>query len=98
MTEKIIALEELPGPFQTILQGIMRMVPDRDKDDLNLQRLLAFRLRIDGEAVLREYLVAKIRDAIKSAYTGSLYAFLKDDLTQKPAAGDTAPPPPPGQA
>ena len=61
----------------------MRMVPDRDKNDISLQRLLAFRLRIDGEAALNEYLIRKIRETIKCAYTGSLYEFLKDDLIEK---------------
>jgi hypothetical protein len=40
-------------------------------------------LRIDGEAELSEYLIRKIRETIKCAYTGSLYNFLKDDLIEK---------------
>jgi hypothetical protein len=83
MTEKIISIEEQPGPFQMLLKHILRMVPDRDKDDIQLHRLLAFRLRLDGEAALREYLMVKIRQAIQCGYTGSLYAFLKDDLQEK---------------
>ena len=83
MSDKLITIEEQEGPFQTVFQRIMRMVPDRDKHDKNLQRLLAFRLRIDGEAVLAEYLIRKIRETIKCAYTGSLYNFLKDDLIEK---------------
>jgi hypothetical protein len=83
MSKKLITIEEQEGPFKTVLQRIMRMVPDRDKNDKNLQRLLAFRLRIDGEAALSEYLIRKIRETIKCAYTGSLYAFLKDDLIEK---------------
>lgn len=91
MTEKIIALEELPGPLQSVLHSVLQMVPDRDKDDIHLQRLLAFRLRIDGEAALREYLMTQIRDAIQCAYTGSLYEFLKDDLKQKTTGPDQGP-------
>ena len=72
MSDKIITLEEQSGPFQTVFRRIMRMVPDRDRDDKNLQRLLAFRLKIDGEAVLSEFLIRKIRETIKCAYTGSL--------------------------
>ena len=83
MSDKLIALEEQEGPFQNVFQRIMRMVPDRDKNDKNLQRLLAFRLRIDGEAALNEYLIRKIRETIKCAYTGSLYDFLKNDLIAK---------------
>ena len=78
----------------------MRMVPDRDKDDKNLQRLLAFRLRIDGEAALSEYLILKIRETIKCSYTGSLYNFLKDDLIEKECSSDEdgLDPDPPGAA
>src|SRR5210317_1551064 len=83
MSDKLITIEAQDGPFQTVFQRIMRMVPDRDKSDKNLQRLLAFRLRIDGEAALSEYLIRKIRETIRCAYTGSLYNFLKDDLIEK---------------
>lgn len=83
MDRKIIAIEEQEGPFQMMFQRIMRMVPDRDKEDKNLQRLLAFRLRQDGEATINEYLVRKIRDIIQCGYTGSLYDYLKDDVHAK---------------
>ena len=98
MSDKLISLEEQDGPFQDIFQRVMRMVPDRDKNDKNLQRLLAFRLKLDGEAVLNEFLIRKIRETIKCAYTGSLYEFLKDDLIEKECrpevdeAGDDDPP------
>jgi hypothetical protein len=83
MTDKVITIEDQDGPYQALFQKILRMVPDRDRNDKNLQRLLAFRLRIDGEAALSEYLINKIREAIKCAYTGKLYDFLKDDLIEK---------------
>jgi hypothetical protein len=83
MSDKIISLEEQDGPFKNVFQRIMRMVPDRDKNDKNLQRLLAFRLKIDGEAALSEFLIRKIRETIKCAYTGSLYDFLKNDIIEK---------------
>ncbi|MEE4263929.1 MAG: hypothetical protein V2I56_14665 [Desulfobacteraceae bacterium] len=101
MSDKLITLEEQSGPFQTVFQRIMRMVPDRDKNDKNLQRLLAFRLKIDGEAALSEFLIRKIRETIKCAYTGSLYEFLKDDLIEKkcrPDAGVAEDDQPPGAA
>ena len=83
MADNLITIEEQDGPFQNVFQRIMRMVPDRDKKDKDLQRLLAFRLKIDGEAALSEFLIRKIRETIKCAYTGSLYDFLKDDLIEK---------------
>ena len=101
MSDKLIILEEQGGPFQAVFQRIMRMVPDRDKNDKNLQRLLAFRLKIDGEAVLNEFLIRKIRETIKCAYTGSLYKFLKDDLIEKecrPDAEEAEDDEPPGAA
>ena len=97
MSDKLVTIENLDGPYQPIFQRIMRMVPDRDKNDKNLQRLLAFRLRIDGEAALNEYLIRKIRETIKCAYTGKLYDFLKDDLIEKTCtkeAEETNPEPP----
>ena len=88
MSDKLVTIEEQDGPYKPLLQRIMRMVPDRDKNDKNLQRLLAFRLRIDGEAALSEYLIHKIKEAIKCVYKGKLYDFLKDDLIEKNCAMD----------
>ena len=101
MSDKLISLEEQDGPFQDVFQRVMRMVPDRDKNDKNLQRLLAFRLKLDGEAVLNEFLIRKIRETIKCAYTGSLYEFLKDDLIEKecrPEVDEAEDDDPPGAA
>jgi hypothetical protein len=80
---QIIAIEDLEGPFQDELQRIMRIIPEKDKDDKQLQRLIAFRLKLDGEAVTREYLVKKIEEIIRCNYAGRLYEFLKDDLKEK---------------
>lgn len=79
MDDKIISIESAEGPYQLVLKRIWRMVPDRDKDDLDLKRLLAFRVRVDGEAVTSEYLMRKIRDMIQCAYKGRLFDFLKDN-------------------
>ena len=94
MTKKVISIEETEGAFQMSLQRVMRMVPDRDKKDISLQRLLAFRLKIDGESAINEYLIHKIREMIRCAYTGRLYDFLKDDLQEK-ACSDIEPDSPP---
>ena len=90
MTGKLISIEEENGPFQVVFQRVMRIVPDRDKRDKNLQRLIAFRLRTDGEAETSEYLIRKSREIIRCSYTGTLYDFLKDDLEEKACK---APPP-----
>ena len=88
MSEKIIAIEKSDGPFQDSLQKIMGLVPDRDKNDEKLQRLIAFRLKIDGEAPTAEYLMLKIRETIECSYSGSLYDFLKNDTAEKDCAPD----------
>jgi len=98
MTAKIISLEETDGAFKVSLQRVMRMVPDRDKGDVSLQRLLAFRLKLDGEAAISEYLIHKIREMIKCAYTGSLYDFLKDDLQERACKDAGLDPDAPGAA
>ena len=83
MTEKIIAIEEDKGPFQKTFQRIMNLVPQRDRDDKKLQRLIAFRLKIDGEVFTSDYLARKIRETLQCGYSGSLYDFLKDDFQEK---------------
>ena len=98
MAGKIISIEEQTGAFQTTFQRVMRMVPDRDKQDKKLQRLIAFRLKVDGEAAVSVYLIKKIKGAIKCSFNGSLYDYLKDDLLEKTCAGDDLEDPPPGAA
>ena len=93
--DKIISIESVEGPYQLMYKRIWRMVPDRDKDDLELKRLLAFRVRVDGEAATSEYLMRKIRDMIQCAYKGRLYDFLKSDAIEAgclPTAPSTDPP------
>ena len=87
MSDKLITLEDQEGPFQMVFKRVMRMVPDRDKKDKKLQRLIAFRLRIDGEAATTEYLIRKIKAAIKCAHTSSFYDFLKDDFQKTSRSG-----------
>lgn len=83
MTGKVIAIEERAGPFQMIFQRTMRMVPERDRENKDIQRLIAFRLQQDGEARTNEYLIRKIRDMIQCGYIGRLYDYLKDDIEEK---------------
>ena len=89
MREKIIHLEDKDSLLSAQLEGIIRMVPDRDKTDQSLRRLLAFRLRIDGEDRIRQYLMRKIRAAIDCGYTGNFYDFIKDDLKEQECLSDT---------
>ena len=93
--DKVISIESLGGPLYMMLQNVLRMVPDRDRHDVALMRLLAFRLRIDGEGATREYLMRNIRDMIQCRYNGRLYEFLKnDDLSATCAPPPSGPDPP----
>lgn len=78
MNPKLIAIENRSGPFRMIFQRVMRMVPDRDKDDKRLQRMLAFRLINDGEAATASYLIRNIRHFIHQPAPISFYDFLVD--------------------
>ena len=98
MSDKIISIEEQEGPLQMAFQRVMRMVPERDKQDKKLQRLIAFRLRLDGEAALREYLIKKIKEAIKCSYSGSMYNYLKDDIEARECEDSDLDDTPPGAA
>ena len=93
MSGKIISLEDSDGPLHAVLERTLRMVPERDRSDTCLQRLIAFRLKSDGENATREFLVQKIREMIQCAYPGRLFDFLKDDEKLKecglaPNSGD----------
>jgi len=93
--EKVIAIEKEEGAFQIIFQRTMRMVPERDKNDAKLQRLIAFRLKTDGEGPTNEYLIRKIREVIRCGYTGSFYDYLKDDQKEKECGIEKGAPDPP---
>ena len=98
MADNLIAIEEMNGPYQTVFQRVMRMVPDRDRTDKKLQRLLAFRLMRDGEAEIREFLIREIRNIIRCAYTGSLYQYLTDEKIRAQCSSHLSPPEPPAVA
>lgn len=98
MTADIINIEDRDDALHAILERVMLLVPEKDKKDLNLQRIIAFRLKLDGEPETRAYLVKKIEETIKCAYTGSLYEFLKDDIQEKECASKQKKPDPPDVA
>ena len=83
MANIIIALERREGPYQKTFSNVMRMVPAKDRSDEKLQRLIAFRLRIDGEGDTREYLIRNIKQIIKAGYTGPMYDYLTNKTVSK---------------
>jgi hypothetical protein len=92
MSAELISIEEVLGGDSRMLMRLMRLVPDKDKDDDCLRRLVAFRLLKDGEKRTQVFLLAKIRKMIQSAYTGRLYDFIRDD-SRHGVSGPTNDPP-----
>lgn len=88
MNRKIITVESREGTSHVGLPRVMRMVPDSDKDDKRLQRLLAFRLLHDGEAATCEYLMRHIRRYIRHPGPHRLYDFLVQEQARVSAGSD----------
>jgi len=98
MTADIITIEDRDDDLHAILERVMLLVPEKDKQDRNLQHIIAFRLKLDGEPETRAYLVKKIEETIQCNYTGSLYEFLKDDIREKECFSKKEHPDPPDVA
>jgi len=98
MTADIIDIEDHDKALRAVLEKVMQMVPEKDRQDQSLQRIIAFRLKLDGETTTRAYLVKKIEEIIQCAYTGSLYDFLKDDIQEKECTARKDDPGPPDVA
>ena len=98
MDAKIITVENRQGTPRIILQRVLRMVPDRDKQDKRLQRLLAFRVRHDGEAATCEYLMRHIRRYVRHPDPRSFYEFLLKGQGDSGIEGRPRDPDPPGAA
>ncbi len=98
MTADIINIEDRDDALHAELERVLLLVPKKDRQDRLLQRIIAFRLKLDGEAETRAYLVNKIEEIIQCAYTGSLYEFLKDDIQEKECIAKKDKPEPPDVA
>ncbi len=100
MNHNVISIEGSRRIPRFVLQRVMRMVPDRDKNDRRLQRLLAFRLEHDGEAATCEYLMRHIRNYIRRPEPRCFYDFLIQTHETGPRSSDGAgrDPDPPGAA
>lgn len=82
MTDNLINIENQGGVRHMVLQRLLRMVPDRDRDDARLQRLLAFRIGIDGEGATAEWLLTRIRELIQAGSGAPLYDFITPASTE----------------
>ncbi len=94
MHPKLIAIENRSGPFRMIFQRVLRIVPDKDKSDKRLQRLLAFRLINDAEAATASYLIRHIRHYVHQPSPKSFYDYL---IEGKDRDFPPAPVPPEGE-
>ena len=86
MEKDLIDLDELPGEDRENLEKLMLLIPPADREDVDLRRLLLFRLRLDGFSRTRNYLVERVRSADRCGFSGRLFDYLKDGLEEKACA------------
>ena len=79
MPSNIIFPEGIEGPLHDAFIRLMTLIPDEQRTENKLQRLIAFRLKLDGEDLTRAYILEKIEHAAECQYAGNLYDFMKDD-------------------
>ncbi|MGD9210508.1 MAG: hypothetical protein PVI90_07010 [Desulfobacteraceae bacterium] len=79
MTDNIISIENHFSEQATDLKKLLKLVSPSQRNDTELQRLILFRLKLDGFDRTRAYLVDKTRAADKCGFNGRLYDYLKDD-------------------
>ncbi len=84
MTGKVFNLEStLTGVNKKAFDRLVGLFGRSDGRDRDLQRLIAFRLKLDGEEVTRSYLLKKINLASECGYYGRFFDFIKDDREMK---------------
>ena len=92
MADNVIAVEELKAPLTEAFGRLMELIPAKQREDTFLQRLIAIRLKIDGEDPTRDYIIRKIEQADQCGYTGSLFDFFKDDFEEAACGAKPSPP------
>jgi len=88
MSADIIPIEEHPAMRSEDLKKLLLLVPPKQRDDIDLQRLILFRLKLDGLDSTRAYLVEKFRAADSCGFSGRLYDYLKDDTAENNCKSD----------
>jgi len=88
MGKKLYSIEDTPGPAQDALDKLLLLVPPTQRQDIQLRRLLLFRLQIDGFDITRHYLVDRTRSADRCGYSGRIYNYLKDDDIDRSCPSD----------
>ena len=82
MTAKVILPEELQENLKEPFEGLMSLIPAEQRNDKKLKRLIAIRLKADGEYLTRDYIFRKISEARKCYYSGRIYDFFKNDQAE----------------
>ena len=93
MPSKVIFPEGIEGPIHDAFIRLMKLIPDEQRTEIKLQRLIAFRLKLDGEDLTRGYILKKIEHAAECQYAGNLYDFMKDDRIEMSCGLDESDPP-----
>ncbi len=81
MSDKVIYIEKLKKNKKQI-ETLLDMVPQSQRKDKKLQRLIAFRLKLDGFSATQKYLEDKIEKINTFFYVGDLYDFLKNNIEE----------------
>jgi len=93
MPSNIIFPEGIEGPLHDAFIRLLELISDEHRNDEKLQRLIAFRLKLDGEDLTRAYILKKIEHAEECSYAGNLYDFMKDDRIEMSCGIDESDPP-----
>ena len=90
MTDNLISIDDRLDDQTEDLQKLMKLVDPHQREDKDLARLLLVRLKLDGLATTRDYLVAKTRAADACGFNGRLYDYLKDDAQERVCTDDNS--------
>lgn len=93
MPSNIIFPEGIEGPIHDAFTRLMDLIPKEQRTEKKLQRLIAFRLKLDGEDPTRAYILKKTEHAVECQYAGNLYDFMKDDRIEMSCGIDESDPP-----
>ena len=92
MTGKVLDLEtKLKGENKEAFDRLIGLVGLRDQKDEDLRKLVAFRLKLDGETAMRQYLLKKMNSARQCGFYGRFFDFIKDDQEEKRCEMPSAP-------
>ncbi len=92
MDNKVIEIKSSSDGSNKVVDELLKMLPENQRGDERLKRLIAFRLKLDGEGPTRDYLYRKMKHITACGFTGDLYDFLKD-ASQEEACGLETPGP-----